>query len=89
MPKLTHEVRDGVHGFILFNQNEKRLIDSAPVQRLRCIHQLAMCYQVYPGTTHKRFEHSLGVMEVAGRILISEKAKAWVNSKVRELLSHG
>lgn len=68
MSKLIHEVRDGVHGFILFNQLEKRLIDSVPVQRLRCIHQLAMCYQVYPGATHKRFEHSLGVMEVAGRI---------------------
>ena len=67
MSKLIHEVRDGVHGFILFNQLEKRLIDSVPVQRLRCIHQLAMCYQVYPGATHKRFEHSLGVMEVAGR----------------------
>ncbi|MGK7346053.1 MAG: HD domain-containing protein [Candidatus Nitrospinota bacterium M3_3B_026] len=68
MAKLTHEVRDGIHGFILFDQLEKRLIDSAPMQRLRCIHQLAMCYQVYPGATHKRFEHSLGVMEIAGRI---------------------
>ncbi len=38
------------------------------MQRLRCIHQLAMCYHVYPGATHKRFEHSLGVMEVATRI---------------------
>jgi len=68
MAKLIHEVRDGIHGFILFDQLEKRLIDSAPMQRLRCIHQLAMCYQVYPGATHKRFEHSLGVMEVATRI---------------------
>jgi HD superfamily phosphohydrolase len=68
MPKLMHELRDGIHGFILFDQLEKRLIDSAPMQRLRCIHQLAMCYQVYPGATHKRFEHSLGVMEVATRI---------------------
>ena len=65
MSKQIHEVRDGIHGFILFDQLEKRLIDSAPMQRLRCIHQLAMCYQVYPGATHKRFEHSLGVMETA------------------------
>ena len=42
--------------------------DSAPVQRLRDIHQLAMSYLVYPGATHKRFEHSLGVMDLAGRV---------------------
>ncbi len=65
MAKVRHEVRDGVHGFVRFNNLEKRLIDSKPFQRLRCIHQLAMCYQVYPGATHTRFEHSIGVMEVA------------------------
>lgn len=68
MGKLRHELRDGIHGFIVFDQVEKKLIDSAPMQRLRCIHQLAMCYQIYPGAEHKRFEHSLGVMEVASRI---------------------
>jgi HD superfamily phosphohydrolase len=68
MSKLSHEVRDGIHGLISFDQLERRLLDSEPMQRLRCIHQLAMCYQVYPGATHKRLEHSLGVMEVATRI---------------------
>jgi HD superfamily phosphohydrolase len=68
MSKVQHEVRDVIHGFVRFNNLEKRLIDSAPFQRLRGIHQLAMCYQVYPGATHKRFEHSLGAMEVADRI---------------------
>ncbi len=68
MAKVRHEVRDGVHGFVRFNNLEKRLIDSEPFQRLRCIHQLAMCYQVYPGATHTRFEHSIGVMEVADQI---------------------
>jgi HD superfamily phosphohydrolase len=51
-----------------FDDLEKQLIDSRPFQRLRSIHQLAMCYQVYPGASHKRFEHSLGVMEMATRI---------------------
>ena len=68
MAKTRHEVRDGIHGFIEFNNLEKALIDSRPFQRLRNIHQLAMTYQVYPGATHKRFEHSLGVMEIATRI---------------------
>jgi HD superfamily phosphohydrolase len=27
-----------------------------------------MTYLIYPGATHKRFEHSLGVMELAGRV---------------------
>lgn len=68
MARIRHEVRDGLYGFIEFDNLEKQLIDSAPFQRLRCIHQLALCYQVYPGATHKRFEHSLGVMEIAARI---------------------
>ena len=89
MPKLEHEVRDGIHGFILFDQLEKRLLDSEPMQRLRCIHQLAMCYQVYPGATHNRFEHSLGVMEFAGRIfdqLFDERPSDEVNERIAEEL---
>jgi len=44
------------------------VLDSRPFQRLRQIHQLAMTYLVYPGATHRRFEHSLGVMELASRV---------------------
>lgn len=68
MTKLTHEVRDPVHQFVRFDDQERRVIDSPPVQRLRHIHQLATTYLVYPGATHRRFEHSLGVMELAGRV---------------------
>jgi hypothetical protein len=68
MLKRHHEVRDAVHVFIHFDQVERAVIDSRPFQRLRDVHQLALSYLVYPGASHKRFEHSLGVMEVAGRI---------------------
>ena len=67
-PKYRHEFRDPVHGFIRVSTDERRVIDSRPVQRLRHIHQLATSFLIYPGATHKRFEHSLGVMELAGRV---------------------
>ena len=62
------EIRDAVHGFVLVERDEWPLLDSPILQRLRDIHQMAMTYLVYPGATHKRFEHSLGVMELAGRV---------------------
>ena len=56
------KIYDAVHGFISFDEFEKELIDSLPFQRLHYIHQLGIAYLVYPGATHTRFEHSLGVM---------------------------
>jgi HD superfamily phosphohydrolase len=68
MIKHIHEVRDPIHVFIKLDSTERKVLDSRPFQRLRHIHQLAMTYLVYPGATHKRFEHSLGVMELASRV---------------------
>jgi len=66
--KLTHEIRDPIHVFIKLSSEERKVLDSPPFQRLRYIHQLALTYLVYPGATHNRFEHSLGVMELASRV---------------------
>ena len=62
------EVRDPVHGFVDFSEGEKSIIDHPAFQRLRRIRQLAMSDLVYPGAVHHRFEHSLGVCHIAGRI---------------------
>jgi HD superfamily phosphohydrolase len=67
-PKYEHEIRDPIHTFIRVSSDERRVIDSRPFQRLRDIHQLALTYMVYPGATHRRFEHCLGVMDLAGRV---------------------
>ena len=68
MASRVHEIRDPIHGFIKLDSEERKLVNSRPFQRLRHIHQLALTYLVYPSATHKRFEHSLGVMDLAGRI---------------------
>lgn len=62
------EIRDPIHVFVRFRPDEEKIIASRAFQRLRYIHQLALTYLVYPSATHRRFEHCLGVMEVASRI---------------------
>ena len=85
--KHSHEFRDPIHTFISVRSNERKVIDSRPFQRLRHIHQLALSYLVYPGATHKRFEHSLGVMDVASRIfdVVTNPENIYENS-VREII---
>lgn len=66
--KIKHEIRDPIHGFVKVLPDERKILDSLPLQRLRDISQLALTHFLYPSATHKRFEHSLGVMELATRI---------------------
>ena len=66
--KNIHEIRDPIHVFVRLDNDERKVLNSRCFQRLRHIHQLALTYLVYPGATHKRFEHSLGVMELAARV---------------------
>ena len=63
-----YEIRCPVHGFISLNDWEKEIISQPAFQRLRRIRQLAWTDQVYPGATHTRFEHSLGVMHTVTRL---------------------
>ena len=84
--KQFHEIRDPIHDFVRLDSDERGVLDSGPVQRLRHIHQLAMSYLVYPGATHKRFEHSLGVMELAGRVFDVVTADHHVHPTVREVV---
>jgi uncharacterized protein len=75
VPKKTQRVRDPVHGVITFSGSNKldqlawRLIDTPEFQRLRRIKQLGVSEFVYPGATHTRFAHSIGVFHVARQLL--------------------
>ncbi|MCH9613683.1 MAG: hypothetical protein SP1CHLAM54_06920 [Chlamydiia bacterium] len=62
------KIFDPIHRFIHVDELEAKLIKSVPFQRLHFIHQLGAAFYVYPGGNHKRFDHSLGVMELATRM---------------------
>lgn len=70
-PKLKNEVvlRDPIYGYI--HIEDKVVLDilkSKEFQRMRRIKQLGPLSYVFPGATHTRFEHNLGVYELCRRI---------------------
>jgi HD superfamily phosphohydrolase len=84
--KHTHEFRDPIHVFVTLDSDERRVVDSRPFQRLRHIHQLATSFLVFPGATHRRFEHFLGVMHLAGLVFDIVTAPENVHSEVKEYM---
>ncbi len=75
MPK-QQRIRDPLHDQIEFNVDRVhlervlwRVIQTRPFQRLRRIKQLGFSDVVYPGATHSRLLHSVGVFHTARRLL--------------------
>ncbi|SNZ12260.1 HD domain-containing protein [Hydrogenobacter hydrogenophilus] len=65
---MFKDFSDPIHGFVRVEDHELKVIDSIYFQRLRYIKQLGVAYLVFPSAHHTRFEHSIGVMELATRI---------------------
>ena len=63
------EIYDPLHGIIEIDELSKRIINTEEFQRLRNIKQLGCCYYVFPGASHNRFEHSLGVYHLAKKYI--------------------
>ena len=85
MPKpYWGEIKDPVHGYIYISEAEKTVIDSYPMQRLRRLKQLAGSEYVYPGANHTRFEHCVGVMYLAGKVLENPNVSRVVNEEESE-----
>ncbi|MDR1125940.1 MAG: HD domain-containing protein, partial [Deltaproteobacteria bacterium] len=74
MTDKPQRIRDPLHDLINFNgELTERLcwqiIQTEEFQRLRRIKQLGFSDYVYPGASHTRFAHSLGVFHIARKLL--------------------
>lgn len=74
------DIVDPIHDFIRVHDTELKIIDSPIFQRLRRIRQLSGAHLTYPSAQHSRFEHSLGVMHIAGQAAIALKEKGFLKS---------
>ena len=62
------EIRDPIHGSIPILNEEIPIITHSFFQRLRNVKQLGFAEYVFPGATHSRFIHSLGVMSIGEKV---------------------
>ena len=86
-------VRDPVHNLIEFDTHDQlervawKILQSRPFQRLRRVKQLGFSELVYPGATHTRFAHSLGVFHTARELMEIVKQKAPADQGSREMIA--
>ncbi|MBI2602821.1 MAG: HD domain-containing protein [Deltaproteobacteria bacterium] len=64
--EIRRRIRGNLYGSIDISALEDRVIAHPIFQRLRRIKQTAFLSYVFPGASHTRFEHSLGVLHLAG-----------------------
>jgi len=81
---LTEPIRDPVWGNVFLSPALERLASSVPFAKLGRIKQLGPAYLVYPGATHTRRAHSIGVFHMARRIASALSAKGQLDFCSRE-----
>lgn len=69
-------IRDIIHGYIAIDDEDQKLLNSPLIQRLRYIRQNDLDFLVFPTLNTSRFEHSLGVMHLAGKMAVSALSNA-------------
>ncbi len=75
--KSSKVIHDCVWGSVMFYPWELQIMDSPLLQRLRNINQLGLALYTYPSAHHSRFEHTLGVVAVASKMIDSINNGKW------------
>jgi len=100
MPNKLKIINDPIYGFInIPSEVHYDIIQHPYFQRLRRLKQLGLSYYVYPGATHTRFEHAIGVMHLIslsinelrkkGKEISTEEADAVLIAGLMHDIGHG
>lgn len=81
MGKKLQQVTDSIHGTIYLSNLETEMISTPYFYRLHDIYQSSTVYMTFPSNRTKRYEHSLGTMELAGNMLYSSVSNANIETK--------
>ena len=68
MNSKLRQMTDSIHGTIYLSELESKLMATAFFNRLNDVYQSSTVYLTFPSNRTKRFEHSLGTMDVASRM---------------------
>ena len=74
--KKLRQVTDNIHGTIYLSDLESELISTPYFYRLHDIYQSSTVYMTYPSNRTKRYEHSIGTMEIASSMIYSAISNA-------------
>lgn len=76
MQNKIRQINDSIHGTIYISDLEYQMISTPYFYRLHDVYQSSTVYMTFPSNRTKRYEHSIGTMELAGQMFYSAVTNA-------------
>jgi uncharacterized protein len=85
--RIDKTLRIAVSGDVFLTRLEREIIDTPDFQRLRGVRQLGSVYMVYPTALHTRFDHCLGTLSMAAKMVRAIRENTHSNKDERSIES--
>ena len=81
MQGKVRQITDSIHGTIYVSELEYEMMSTPFFYRLHDVYQSSTVYMTFPSNRTKRYEHSLGTMELAGQMFYSAVTNASIKNQ--------
>lgn len=83
MRSKVRQITDSIHGTVYISELEHLMMSTPFFYRLHDVYQSSTVYMTYPSNRTKRYEHSVGTMELAGQMFYAGVTNASVDDQKR------